>query len=202
MELDNFVTVHEQTRLFLLSCLLGAPIGAVFDGFRVLRILVPHNRLLVALEDIVFFLLYGVFLLAFAMTLAQGELRVYYPIGNALGFTVYALTVSPVLLGLIRRLRGAILGAVRLIFSPIAKMFALICEKIRAVFVGTLQNIRKHEKKRERHLSLGGHLMYNEDKTKKRPQKKRRARPKQEKGMERQIETTKRKKERRHRCLK
>lgn len=133
--LENFFSVSEQTELFWLSCLCGPCIGLVFDCFRALRAILPHSRLLVALEDCLFLCLYAVFLLCFSLTMARGELRWFYIAGNLLGFLVYYLTVGRV-----------ILGVLRAIFTPIRRCFALICEKLLRFFVGLSKKSEEAEK--------------------------------------------------------
>lgn len=137
--LETFFTASEQLRLFGLSCLLGIPIGIAFDCFRALRLLIPHNRVLVALEDMLFLGLYGVFLMCFVMSMSRGELRWFYPVGNGLGFVVYHCTAGVVVVGVLRRL----LGGVRRLFAPLGRFLALICAKMKRLFVGTLQKIKK-----------------------------------------------------------
>ena len=49
---DTYFTVQEQTTLFLSACLLGLPMGLLFDLFRMLRVLFRHALVVVAIEDI------------------------------------------------------------------------------------------------------------------------------------------------------
>ena len=44
---ETFFTVHEELILFGLSCLFGAALGVCYDVFRSLRLIVPHNFVLV-----------------------------------------------------------------------------------------------------------------------------------------------------------
>ncbi len=116
--LETFFTVNEQTQLFLLSCLLGIPIGVFFDVFRALRSVIPHNTALVLIEDIVFMLVYAVFMTAFTIVCARGDYRFFYTIGNILGFALYFFTVGNVVIGVIRRLSHWINSFFKLIFTP------------------------------------------------------------------------------------
>mgnify|MGYP002545496206 CR=1 FL=1 len=75
---ETYFTVHEQLTLFGASCLLGAALGVIYDAFRALRIALPHNKILVALEDIAFLLIYSVFIISFTSAPARGEFRVLY----------------------------------------------------------------------------------------------------------------------------
>mgnify|MGYP000384153882 FL=1 len=105
------------------------------------------HRVLVALEDLLFCMLYALFVSAFSFGFARGHLRWYFPGGNLLGFTVYYLTAGRVVMGVIHRILGILRRILRVLLLPFAKGYALIREKTIPVFVGTLQKSKKAEKK-------------------------------------------------------
>lgn len=74
--LESFFTSGQQLRLFLLSCAFGIPIGIVFDIFRVIRMIIHHNKIAAALEDILFFCLYGVFLMCFTISMGPQRIQI------------------------------------------------------------------------------------------------------------------------------
>lgn len=100
MRLESFFTVSEQMQLFLMSCLFGIPIGIFYDIFRVIRIILPHNSVTTAIEDVLFFVVYSVFIMSFTFSAARSEFRVYYIIGNLIGFSVYYFTVGKIITGI------------------------------------------------------------------------------------------------------
>lgn len=71
--------------------------GVVYDIFRIIRIILPHNHVLTAIEDVLFFIIYSVFLMCFTIGAARADFRVYYIIGNILGFCLYFFTVGNVI---------------------------------------------------------------------------------------------------------
>lgn len=136
MELETFFTATEQTQLFLLSCVLGIPIGIVFDIFRVIRAVIPHNKIMVAVEDVLFMFIYASFVMCFSIVASRGEFRVFYVIGNFLGFTIYFFTVGNIVVGIIRKIVLFIHKILDKVFSPLVKLYSLICEKTKGKFVG------------------------------------------------------------------
>lgn len=70
---DTYFTVQEQTTLFLFACLLGLPMGLLFDLFRMLRVLFRHAMVVVAIEDILFCCTCAVTLAAFTSVACRGE---------------------------------------------------------------------------------------------------------------------------------
>lgn len=130
MELESFFSVSQQARLFLLSCLFGIPLGILFDIFRVIRAVLPHNTLLVVIEDTIYMFLYAVFMMAFTITAARGEYRFFYTIGNFLGFALYFFTAGNVIVGVIRRISGWINSLFRFVLIPFSAVSKKIYQKI------------------------------------------------------------------------
>ncbi len=130
--LESFFTSGQQLNLFLMSCLFGVPIGIFFDIFRVVRIAFRHCKAAVIIEDIIFFMFYGVFLMCFTITAARSELRFYYCFGNLLGFILYFVTIGHFVTLFLRKVTEKI--------KKVTKKFALICVKTTSKFVGFLKN--------------------------------------------------------------
>lgn len=106
MEMPGYVfTVSQETRLFLMSCLLGLPLGLCFDCFRFLRTLLPHHRTAVFLEDALFAVGFVLLWQGYAVSAAGGSLRYYYALGALLGFALYLLTVGAVTKRMMQRIR-------------------------------------------------------------------------------------------------
>ena len=165
---ETFFTVSEELRLFGLSCLMGAAVGAAYDVLRVMRMMLPHNSVLVAAEDIGFLGLYAVALTAFSNAAARGEMRLYFAVGSVLGFTLYFFTLGRVVTTTLRKL-FSVMGAVfKLIFRPVRAVFAPLCKKATVEFVESLQIIVKPLKKIKIVLLNRRLLLYNKMANKKR----------------------------------
>lgn len=155
--LESFFTSGQQMNLFVMSCLFGIPIGIVFDIFRAFRIVVPHGKIAVVIEDIFFFLLYGVFIMCFTITAARSEFRFFYCFGNLLGFVLYFTTVGSVITKILR----TIIEKLRTLLRIPAKKIALIYKKTIDKFVGNIQNIKFKKKNNEIPLIDDSDLLYN-----------------------------------------
>ncbi|MCM1132395.1 MAG: spore cortex biosynthesis protein YabQ [Ruminococcus flavefaciens] len=161
---ETFFSVQEEMLLFLLSCVAGVFIGIFYDVFRTLRIMVKHNFFFVIAEDVLFLACYAVFLSAFASVQARGELRFYFIIGNAIGFTLYFFTLGIFVIRTLKKFFG-FLGR---IFSPIKALYVILCKKARGKFVGNSKNIAKRIKKSDLLLQNDKGLLYNIRESKKR----------------------------------
>ena len=165
---ETFFSVHEELVLFALSCVAGAVIGIYYDVLRALRLVFPHGLWLTAAEDAAFLALYAVFLSAFASAAARGELRFYYVIGNAVGFSLYFFTIGNIVMRTLHKLISAAKTVLKWITAPFRRVSVLICRKARAKFVGSSKSLVKNIKKIKMLLHCPLHLLYNKTENKKR----------------------------------
>ena len=163
---ETYFSVSEELRLFGLSCLFGAALGTVWDVFRTARLLLPHNGLLVALEDIAFLLFYGIFLSAFAVSAAHGEMRLYYVLGNAAGFLLYLVTLGSIVSAAMKKMLLALKTVFCVITAPFRRAFVLLGKKVCVKFVGTSKVIVQKIKKSGILLRKSSGLMYNKKENK------------------------------------
>ncbi|MBR5682873.1 MAG: spore cortex biosynthesis protein YabQ [Ruminococcus sp.] len=165
---ETYFAVSEELRLFGLSCAMGAVVGAAFDAVRAIRLILPHNRFLVAVEDAVFLLLYSMALTAFAAAAARGDLRAYFVIGNILGFLVYFVTLGSIVMKTLRKLFLTIGTCFGLILRPVRLIFAPLYKKVNVKFVRNLQIVVKRFKKIKIVLLKRPSMLYNKMENKKR----------------------------------
>lgn len=140
--------------LFFSAAALGAVLGAVFDIFRVLRIIIRHNGAAVFVEDLLFMLFSGFWFFVFSMTAARGQLRAFLLLAVLLGAALYLLTVGAVVRRAatavrdrVRRLGLAAARKLALLFSPIyGRISRWTAGKTRKIFRKT-KKLKKSEKK-------------------------------------------------------
>ena len=165
---ETFFTISEEMRLFGLSCVLGAAMGALYDVIRAFRLILPHNGWLTAIEDIVFLFLCGAGIVAFTEIFARSEMRIYFLIGNAIGFILYYVTAGSVVMKTFRKLFALIDRALRFILSPLRTSFIFLRTKVSYKFVGIPKIIVKPVKKLKMGLINTQNLLYNKMENKKR----------------------------------
>jgi len=158
---ETFFSVNEELRLFGMSCLAGAVFGVVWEFLRTIRVLLPHNSFLTAAEDILFFMLYAVFLMCFTSAAARGEFRVYYIIGGMSGFFLYILTLGSVVSAAVGKICFALRKALAVVSTPLIKAFVLLGKKAALKFVGISEIIVQIFKKIGLLLIYPILLMYN-----------------------------------------
>ena len=158
---ETFFSVSEELRLFFLSWALGGAVGLFYEIFRTLRLLVRHNSLLTAIEDVFFILCWGTALTAFSSALALGRLRGWFVLGSILGFFLYLVTVGRVLNGIVKKFLHIIKKFFSFILYPFRKGYALIRKKAEVKFVGNSKIFAKCFKKSNLLLLKPYCLLYN-----------------------------------------
>ncbi len=147
MQLETFFSVSQHTSLFLMSVVLGAALGTIYDCFRALRIIVPPLAKdgAVLVEDILFCIICGFSVFCFSTLAVRGQIRFFVFLGAALGFVLYILTVGSLVTGILRLVFGTIYGTLRKVYSwiiePIVNLSRKICQKGSSVFVGSNENV-------------------------------------------------------------
>ena len=155
--LESFVSNGKQLDLILMSFVFGAPLGVLYDIFRAVRIIFHHGKIAVFIEDLLYFFIYGVFMMSFTVTAANSEFRFLYPLCNALGFIVYFVTIG----SFTRKLLCKITAKTKTIVQSIVKKLVSICAKAVCEFSAFLQIGKKSEKNRNNPLIDDGNLLYN-----------------------------------------
>ena len=158
---ETFFSVREELVLFAASCIMGAGFGVVYDVFRTVRAVLRHNMVLVIIEDIIFFALYCIALSAFAVGAARGELRFYFVIGDAIGFTIYISLIGNRLIRCIRGSVGIIKKVVMTVTYPLRRVSVFLSIKTKVKFVGYSKNIDNSFKKIKILLLKRGRMLYN-----------------------------------------
>lgn len=154
---DTYWTIHEELALFGGACLLGAPVGVLFDALRVLRRCIRHPAWAVAAEDILWLLLSALLLLCYASACAKGVFRGYYAAGTFLGFALYELTLgNPTV-----RLLTCIGRALCLPFHWLRRLSTPICTKMRASFVEYAKIVSGGKENTQKRLQSAGKKVYN-----------------------------------------
>lgn len=165
---ETFFNAHEQLILFGISCIFGVLLGICYDVFRTVRMIFPHNSIIVFIEDVLFLCGYAAFVMLFAAAEMRGEVRFYNVLGNILGFTVYICTVGNIVTAVVRKLCGIISSALRIIMRPAVSVYVFICEKVGVKFVGNSKILSENIKIFKNLLLKRVRLMYNKKEIKNR----------------------------------
>ncbi len=153
--------------MFLLSVVLGAALGVLYDVFRAFRVIFPPaaGKKAVILEDIIFWLIYGFCLFCYSAMFARGQIRFFMFFGSLIGFVLYLVTVGSVVIGVIRSVFGTFYRILHKVYSimiePFVKIFKTICQKIMPIFVRNHKNMKISQGSAKKHLKNTASMVYN-----------------------------------------
>lgn len=92
------ITIKEQLLSFMYANLMGLALSIIFDLFRTLRKSFTHGKIAVFIEDVLFFTIAQFITFMLLMARCNGEVRAYIIIGIIIGFFIYRVTVSRIVL--------------------------------------------------------------------------------------------------------
>lgn len=136
------ITVKSQLISFLCGILVGIFLSLYFDFFRTLRRSFKHKKITVFIEDILFFLVATFITFLLLMARCNGEVRAYVIVSIILGFFIYRITLSRLLLPIAVFILKLFIKILNKIGSFIAKNVLLIIKKLKK-----LLKIRNSNKK-------------------------------------------------------
>ena len=143
-------TLEEETQIYLLSVLLGVALGLLYDLFRAVRVVFPHNKAFTAVEDVIYAALvcFSAFVFATGLT---GKLRGFTVFGMFAGFTLEHFAVGNPVMLLLRKLVGVLK---RRFIKPLGEIIHKIGQKTKVSFVKNHINLFKNKKNQQKPLKV------------------------------------------------
>lgn len=160
--MENAIVI--QLYSFFIYLISGMVIGVFFDIFRILRKSFHTPDFITYIEDILFWLFTGFFLLFILFQCNNGEIRIYHVIGLIIGAIFYMISISKLFIKInvliLTFLKDILYKTVRVILYPM-KLFLKIVKKIFAplpffvinikkILLNSIKKIRNNEKKKEK----------------------------------------------------
>lgn len=147
------ITSINQAYLFGIYFICGAIIGIFFDLFRILRRSFKTPDIITYIEDLIFGIFTGIFLISVIFILSNGELRFYIFLALILGLSAYLLTISKSIIKIsvkiITTVKKIIIRILSVIIFPVRKIkefMAKIVLKPFKFFTINVTKIRKTKK--------------------------------------------------------
>lgn len=158
--------VTQPVLIFLESCALGFLLGAFYDVFRILRLSFPHPKVLVFVEDVLYFFLITVFSFIFVLMQNNGILRAFLLLGLLLGAILYFFTLSILIMKaaqlIIRIVKSFLKFLYRITLKPIFHLFLAIWRKIRKLGHFFKERYKIIHIKYKKHLKQKDEIVYND----------------------------------------
>lgn len=147
-----------QMQFFLASILSGVVLLVVYDIIRIFRRIIKHSGFLVALEDIIFWVVGGLFIFVMMYKQNDGIIRGFSILGMLIGMLFYNHLLSKyVVNGISKLINGMIhliykvihllLTPVRFVLKKIKRLFRFLFRKVRYICKKVLKMVVKRLKK-------------------------------------------------------
>ena len=142
--MNNDVSV--QLYSLIIYLISGMGIGILFDIFRILRKSFKTSDIITYIEDFLFWILTGIFLIILLFVFSDGEIRLYNFIGMIIGTIFYILLISKKFINInviIIKFIKKIIN--KLIIEPINLLCIILIKVLRPItfFVINLKNTNK-----------------------------------------------------------
>lgn len=134
------LSLARQTVEFILSAVLGAGLGFAYDIVRLIRGNTKAGVIL-SVADFLYWIFAAAVVFWFAMTVQDGELRIFSALGAMIGAVIYFLVLSRLVLAVGFAVTGFLRRILRMIFTPLKKAGR-----------GTAKFIKKVAEKRKKHF--------------------------------------------------
>ena len=140
-------TVSRQVYCFLMSVGVGAVLGCVYDVFKLLHIFLPSKKVVVFVEDVLYWIIAVFVTFIFILTFNSGEIRGFLLIGELCGFIIYYFLMSPFVVKLLKFIVSAFVKVFKFIFkiisAPIKFIFRIIRKLLRPVCTALKKLLKK-----------------------------------------------------------
>ena len=160
------VYVADQTMVFLRACVLGALLGLLYDAFRISRVAVFAPKPLLFAEDFLFFVIAAVATFLFQLQATDGMLRWFLFVGELLGAVLYFSAVSPLVMGVSKKIIEAVKAvgrfAYRWILRPIWNFAYQISVLLMQPFLFLGRIAKKVLQNAKFRLKVYGKVLYNQ----------------------------------------
>jgi len=134
-----------HTALALWSVVVGAFLCAVFDVFRLFRLLRKQNAVVLFICDFAFCIICSVVMSVLFFNLSYGRMRAYTFVFALIGFLIWRLTVSRLVMSLMQKIVTAVCKILNLIKMRVYRIIKRITRRIytRIYCRNTVKDVRK-----------------------------------------------------------
>ena len=142
--------ISSEIRLFLIFFISGILIGVFFDIFRIIRRCFKVSDIHTYLEDILFGIITGIFLIFVIFIYNDGNIRLFMFIGLFLGIVIYLITISKYFIKInvlvLTIIKNTVTKTLKVLFYPFKKVFKLVKKAVNKPFMLLIINIKKFTK--------------------------------------------------------
>lgn len=153
--MSQLITIELQ--FFVISILWGALVLLAYDFLRILRRIVLHNTLIVAIQDLFFWVFASVFIFAMIYVKNSGTIRGYSVMGMGIGMVIYHYILSDWIVMIISRCILLLLGPIFLLIKYIFKGVSFLINKSKKLMIMIYKQLKSKTKSVKIYLKAKTH---------------------------------------------
>jgi spore cortex biosynthesis protein YabQ len=116
--------ISVELRFFLISVLWGCIVLAAYDALRVLRRLIKHNSIIIAIEDLIFWISASFFIFSMIYRMNNGSIRGFSIMGMCAGMLLYHYILSEAVVKYVTMVLHLIIRPLRLLTRLVRRRLA------------------------------------------------------------------------------
>lgn len=156
-----YINIADQTITFLLSLAMGCVFCLLYDCFRILRIINNYSKTAIFIQDILYWIICAFLCCCFLIIRCSGEIRGYVLVGSLLGWIIFRLTLSVLILALAKHILRFARWVYSKVSKPVKALFKFIRKKYRAISKFLRKMILKMFNNTKKLLKVKKHIVYN-----------------------------------------
>lgn len=160
-----------ELHFFLISILWGVLVLLAYDQLRILRRIIRHNALFVAIQDLLFWVLSSVFIFAMIYTENSGTIRGFSVMGMVIGMIIYHYILSDLLVTLVSRMILLLMRPFSIAITYTLKCLKFLINKVKKLSNRIYSQLKSKTKSVK--ISLDKHKQIRKVNTNKKQEKKR-----------------------------
>lgn len=140
------ILVSDQLYIFAWAIIFGGLLGLFYDTIRVFRRILPHEKLAIGIEDMIFWLLAAIIIFGYIFNTNDGVMRGFIFIGLSLGVAIYMLLFSRVFIEYTTKLIKTIINGIKTILMWLFKPIKILVKPLGIFAHKTSKCLKKSEK--------------------------------------------------------
>lgn len=135
-----------QLRFFAISILWGAIVILTYDALRIFRRLKKHGNIMIAAQDILFWMAASIFIFVMIYQVNDGIIRGFCILGMTIGMVLYHFILSEFVVTMVTKLLQLLLTPFKLVIEAIKKVIRFIGARCNKAVKFTNRQLKKWKK--------------------------------------------------------
>ena len=135
-----------QLRFFAISILWGAIVILTYDALRIFRRLKKHGNIMIAAQDILFWIAASIFIFVMIYQVNDGIIRGFCILGMTIGMVLYHFILSEFVVTMVTKLLQLLLTPFKLVIDAVRKAIRFIGARCNKAVKFTNRQLKRWKK--------------------------------------------------------